>query len=164
MANKNNSNRNTILVVDDHSEKLAFYWRLFDEDAGARFDVLGESQPRRRRLLCHRLQNSFQFVEMFESMHRTGDRFPLCIVDLKMPGPDGLLDKLRGLAVSTQIRAIDPLIHIVVATSDPDIDGGEVTRRVGGSTHFFRTPFSPAQQEEFLTKVYALLGEWNANR
>lgn len=161
MANKN---KNSILVVDDHAEKLAFYWRLFDENEGVRFDVLGESQPRRRRLVCYRQQCSFQFVEMFESMHQAGDRYPVCIVDLKMPGPEGLPDEFRGLAVSAQVRAIDPLIHIVVVTSQPDIDGGEVIRRVGGSTHFFRIPFSPAQQEEFLTKVHALVDEWNANR
>jgi len=152
---------NTILIVDDDPEKLSYYWRLFEEDAGARFDVLGEGVPRRHRLLCHRLGDSFRFVQMFEAMHSSDHHFPLCIVDMRMPGPDGLIDELRGLTVSRSVREIDPEIHIVLATAKADIDGEDVCREVGGSTHFFRLPFAAAQEEEFVTKVHALVDEWN---
>lgn len=155
---------NTILVVDDNPDVLAYYWRLFEEDTGAKFDVLGETEPRRHRILCHRLGNSFQFVEMFKAMHHSDHRFPLCIVDMRMPGPDGLIDEKRGLTVSRQIRQVDSEIHIVIATSKPDIDGDEVRLEVGGSTHFFRTPFSPEQEEAFIVTVHALVDEWNEKR
>jgi CheY-like chemotaxis protein len=155
---------NTILIVDDDPEKLAYYWRLFEEDAGARFDVLGEGRPQRHRLLCHRLGDSFRFVEMFAEMHRMDHHFPLCIVDMRMPGSDGLIDELRGLAVSRRVREIDPVVHIVLATAKADVDDEEVCREVGGSTHFFRLPFGAAQEEAFVAKVHALVDDWNERR
>lgn len=156
-------NNNTILVVDDRPEKLAYMWRLFEDDAGTKFDVLGEGKPRRHRLLCHRLGDSFQFVEMFEAMHSHGpaSRFPLCIVDMMMPGTDRLIDEKRGVAVARQVREIDSEIHIVIITAKPDVDGEDVRRQVGGSTHFFRTPFGPEEEENFVLKVHELVDEWN---
>jgi CheY-like chemotaxis protein len=159
---------NTILIVDDdpRDEKLPYFFRLFDEDDGAKFDVLGDSQPRRHRLLCHRLGDSFQFLEMFEAMHRAepASRYPLCIIDMIMPGSDGLLDQLRGLHVARQVRGIDPEIHIVICTVKPDIDGEDICQQVGESTHFFRMPFGPEQEKEFVLKVHALVDEWNERR
>jgi CheY-like chemotaxis protein len=156
---------NTILVVDDEPESgLAYFFRLFDPGDGAKFDVLDEGGARRHRLLCHRLGDSFRFLEMFESMHRAGQYFPLCIADMRMPGPDGLIEELRGLAVARRVRDIDPEIHLVLVTAKPDIDGDAVCREVGGSTHFFQRPFSPAQEEAFVLKVHALVDAWNARR
>lgn len=155
---------NTILIVDDDPEKLAYFWRLFEVDEGVRFDVLGDNRPRRHRILCHRLGNSFQLLEMFEAMHRSDHRFPLCLIDMRMPGADGMIDDRRGLAVARRVREIDPEIHIVIATAKADIDGDDCCREVGGSTHFFRMPFGPAQEEEFVFKVHALVDEWNARR
>jgi CheY-like chemotaxis protein len=154
---------NTILVVDNEPDKLAYMWHLFEEDTGTKFDVLGEGSPRRHRLLCHRLGDSFQFVEMFQAMHNDGpaSRFPLCIVDMMMPGADRLIDENRGVAVAREVREIDPEIHIAIITSKADVDGEDVCRQVGGSTHFFRTPFSPEEEESFVLKVHALVDEWN---
>lgn len=158
------ASKNTILIVDDDPNVLAYYWRLFEEDASAKFDVLGDDQPRRHRLLCHRLGDSFQFVEMFEAMHGGDQRFPLCIIDLRMLGPDGLEDDLRGMEVSHRVRAIDPEIHIVIATANADVDGEDLCRQVGGSTHFFVKPSGPDEEERFVLKVHALVDAWNERR
>jgi CheY-like chemotaxis protein len=157
------ADKNTILVVDDDPEIRAYYWRIFEEDTGAKFDVLGDGQTRRHSLLCHRLDDSFKFLKMFEDMHQAGPatRFPLCIIDLKMLGEDGLLDELRGCAVAQRVREVDSSIHIVIATSKADIDGEDLCRKVGGSTHFFQTPFSLEQEEKFVLKVHELVDEWN---
>jgi hypothetical protein len=78
-----------------------------------------------------------------------------------MPGADRLIDENRGVAVAREVREIDPEIHIAIITSKADVDGEDVCRQVGGSTHFFRTPFSPEEEESFVLKVHALVDEWN---
>jgi CheY-like chemotaxis protein len=152
---------NTILIVDDDAEVLAYYWQLFEGDNGSQFDVLGESEPRRRRLLCHRLTDSWKFVEMFESMVRADRRHPLCIVDLQMPDENGRLDKRRGLQTAQQVREIDPDIHLVICTTASDVGLEEVREHVPGSTHFFRRPFSAEEENEFCLTVHGLVDEWN---
>jgi len=166
---KKNTNRNAILIVDDERELgsklgLAYFFHLFDQDGGEKFDVLGDGQIRPHRLLPHRWDCSFKFLEVFEAWHRDGECYPLCIVDMRMPDEDGLLDELRGYAVAQRVRELDPGIHIVIATVKSDIDGEDLCRKVGGSTHFFQTPFSLEQEEEFLLKVHALVDEWNERK
>jgi CheY-like chemotaxis protein len=155
---------NIILIVDDdheHEDNLAYFFRLFDDDRGAKFDILGGGQPRRPRLVPYRQDCPFKFLEFFEAAHLSGRRYPLCIVDMIMPDESGLLDELRGVTVSRRVREIDPEIHIVIATIKPDLDGEAICREVGGSTHFFQTPFSPEQEEAFVLKVHELMDEWN---
>lgn len=156
---------NTILIVDDdheHADNLAYFFRLFDEDRGEKFDILGRGQPRRPcRLVPYRQDCPVKFLEFFEAAHLSGRRYPLCIVDMIMPDESGLLDQLRGVAVSRRVREVDPEIHIVIATIKPDLDGETICREVGGSTHFFQTPFSPEQEEAFVLKVHELVDEWN---
>lgn len=170
MAGKNkNINRNAVLIVDDEHELgsklgLAYFFRLFDHDGGEKFDILGDRPANRRRLLPHRWDCSFKFLEVFEAFCRDGQRYPLCIVDMLMPDENGLIDELRGYAVAQRVRELDPGIHIVIATAKADIDGEDLCRKVGGSTHFFRTPFSAEQEEEFVLKVHALVDEWNERK
>jgi CheY-like chemotaxis protein len=152
---------NTILIVDDDPQVLAYYWQLFEGDDGAKFDVLGEDRPRRHRLLCHRLGDSVKFVEMFDGMVRMDRRHPLCIIDMQMPGEDGRLDKRRGLQTARRVREIDPGIHIVICTAAPDVGPEEVREHVTGSAHFFRRPFSPEQESEFCLTIHGLVDEWN---
>lgn len=154
-------NNNTILIVDDDPGVLAYYWQLFEGDEGVKFDILGDTRPRRHRLLCHRLGNAVKFVEMFESMIRTDRRHPLCIIDLQMPGEDGRLDRRRGLHTAQRVREIDPEIHIVICTAATDVGAEEVREHVPGSAHFFRRPFSPDQESEFCLAVHGLVDEWN---
>lgn len=170
MAEKNkNISRNTILIVDDERELgtklgLAYFFRLFDQDGGEKFDILGDRPPKRRRLLLHRWDCSFKFLEVFEAFCRDGQRYPLCIVDMRMPDENDLIDELRGYAVAQRVRELDPGIHIVIATAKADIDGEDLCRKVGGSTHFFQTPFSLEQEDEFVLKVHALVDEWNERK
>jgi CheY-like chemotaxis protein len=152
---------NTILIVDDDPQVLAYYWELFEGDEGSQFDVLGESSPRRHRLLCHRLADSVKFVEMFESMVRADRLHPLCIVDLAMPDENGRLDKRHGLQTARRVREIDPDIHIVICTAASDVGLEEVREHVPGSAHFFRRPFSAEEESEFCLTVHGLVDEWN---
>ena len=60
----------------------------------------------------------------------------------------------RRLA-SAQLR---PLLGEYLAEG---IDGEDLCRKVGGSTHFFQTTFSLEQEEKFVLKVHELVDEWN---
>ncbi len=152
---------NTILIVDDDQEVLAYYWQLFEGDNGSQFDVLGESKPRQHRLSCYRLKDASKFVEMFESMVRADQRYPLCIIDLQMRDENGRLDRRLGLQTARRVREMDPEIHIVICTANSDVGLEEVREQVPGSAHYFRRPFSTEEETEFCLTVHGLVDEWN---
>lgn len=155
---------NTILIVDDDLELLAYYWKLFEAVESSEFDILAANSSQKagaprvhRRLLCHRLGDSFKFVEMFEKMVHSGVRYPLCIIDMRMPGEDGKIDNRRGMHTAKRVRELDPDIHIVICTAY-DFDGDEICAQIGSRAHFRQRPF---EEEEFCALVHSLVDQWN---
>lgn len=154
----------TILIVDDDPERLAYYFNLLEAGDLSSLDILGQgdvTEPKRWHPTL-RQQNPLQFDGMFEKMTRDGFHHPLCIIDMRMPdSPGGPIDTRRGLRTAKHVRELDPRIHIMVCTADPDIDGDEVVREIGGSAHFFRLPFRDGEEQEFCGKVRRLVDDWN---
>lgn len=152
----------TILIVDDDPERLAYYFNLLEVDDISALDILGGQPAPKRWHPTLRQQDPLKFDGMFEGMVRDEFFYPLCIIDMRMPeSPGGPINERRGLQTARRVRELDPDIHIMVCTADPDIEAGEILGEVGGSTHFFRLPFDDAQEREFCGKVRELVDEWN---
>lgn len=157
---------NTILIIDDDREVLAYYFKLFEVEDMSSFDILGEKGTSTRRWKpTIRHYDPDKFDEMFESMVSNGFFYPLCIIDLRMPvPPDYQIDPRRGVATAIHVRGLDPAIHIIICTADPEANGPELMAQVGGSTHFFRLPFGDHEEERFCGKVRELIDVWNEGR
>jgi len=152
----------TILIVNDRHEILAYFFNLFESGELGSFDILGDAgKPSHRWHPTIRHIDPLKFDEMFEAMVRSGNTYPLCIIDMQMPGADGKLDDQRGLVSARRARELDPRIHIMICTHLPFFDGAELVASVGGSTHFFRMPFSGEQEQEFCRRVRDLIDDWN---
>jgi len=160
--------RNTILVVDDHPQRVGFYWQILNDDP-EEFSPLPPQNdtPRQRDLVLHPLGDFSQFEAMFRQMVECGDRYPLCIVDMQLWKPDGRSDNRRGFQTIRLVRELDPDINILVATHLPEgsVDLEDVRAAGGDKSFLFRMPMSDqSQQEDFRSTVIRLIDDWNAEQ
>ncbi|MEN9307026.1 MAG: Phytochrome-like protein cph2, partial [Fibrobacterota bacterium] len=104
----------TILVVDDDPAVLEFYQKIFRSEQASDFDILGtESVNKGRSLQCRTFLAPGELLKWYSRTVAGGEVSPLCIVDMRMPGIDGL-DTALGL------REIDPDIEIILCSAYSD--------------------------------------------
>ena len=145
----------TILIVDDDLGILEFYRKIFSPSGGREFDILG-SQPAGPGpgLTVRTFSNPLEVLEEYERAVKAGDRYPLCIMDMRMP-------VFNGLAAAVQLRELDPEINIVICTAYSDVPINEVRSQLLNSVYFVRKPFVV---EELLLLVDSVVGHWNTQQ
>ncbi len=145
----------TVLIVDDDPEILAFYRKIFDRPAAADFDILGEDTPTEAAALtCRTFSNPLEFLKDYEETRAAGERYPLCVLDMRMP-------ILNGMATALRLREIDPDISIIICTAFSDVPVEEIRARLGGGVFFVRKPFVAA---EFSLLVHSVVGYWSSRQ
>ncbi|MEN9309830.1 MAG: putative sensory/regulatory protein RpfC [Fibrobacterota bacterium] len=145
----------TILVVDDDPAVLEFYQKIFRSEQASDFDILGtESVNKGRSLQCRTFQAPAELLKWYSRTVAGGEVSPLCIVDMRMPGIDGL-DTALGL------REIDPDIEIILCSAYSDKSVAEMQARLHDAFYFVRKPFTP---DEFLLLVDSLCVSWGRQR
>lgn len=157
------TDKNTILVVDDDPKLFGFYWQIFNEDPDE-FSVLPreENAVRAHPLVPHSLGDFAKFEEMFRQMTSRGERYPLCIVDMRLEKAN---DNRRGFETARMVRELDPEISIVVATHLPDIELEDLRQVLGDNAFLFRLPLlDEARKSEFRETVHLLVDRWNAKQ
>jgi len=145
----------TILIVDDDLEILAFYRKIFSPPGGSGFDVLtppdAASCPGLTPLT---FSNPLELLKEYEQAVDAGLRYPLCIMDMRMP-------ILNGLATAVRMRKLDPEINIVICTAFSDVPLDEIRSELRNEVFFVRKPFVA---EEFLLLIHSLVGHWNTQQ
>ena len=152
---------NTVLIVDDDPDILAYYWKIFATDDASEFDILGdqglpagESKLVCHQLICHRYTDPLKFLHAFEKMAKSDVRHPVCIIDMRMPA-------LNGFETALRVRALDPDISIIICTAYTDMDPAEIRANLSGSVFFVRKPFVAV---ELYMMVHSLVDSWNAKQ
>jgi PAS domain S-box-containing protein len=142
-----------VLIVDDDLEVLKFYRRIFSAAAGADFDILGRAAPAGPVLKvgCRAYSDPATMVADYRRAFVEGMRQPLCIVDMRMPGQNGLV-------TAEQMREIDPDMDILICSAAGDFTPEEIHRRLGGRVFFVRKPFDAG---EFSLMVQSLVDYWD---
>ena len=142
-----------VLIVDDDLEVLKFYRRIFSAAAGADFDILGcaDRADPVLKVGCRAYSDPATMVADYRRAFAEGMRQPLCIVDMRMPGQNGLV-------TAEQMRAIDPDIDILICSAAGDFTPEEIRRRLGGHVFFVRKPFDAG---EFSLMVQSLVDSWD---
>jgi len=146
---------NTILICDDDPEILGFYRKLFSPSKAPEFDILGSQvSTRPPDLACLTFSDPRELIKEYERSVKSGDRHPLCIMDMRMP-------VLSGLAAAIQMRTIDPEINVVICSAFSDVSLSEIRSSLHQEVFFVRKPFVP---EEFSLLIHSLAGHWNTQR
>jgi PAS domain S-box-containing protein len=145
----------TILIVDDDTEILEFYRKLFAPSGDQELDILGMPPcAPGHGLTVRAFSNPLEVLEEYERAVKAGERYPLCIMDMRMP-------VLNGLAAAVRMRELDPEINIVICTAFSDVPINEVRAQLHNEVFFVRKPFVV---EEFQLLIHSLVGHWNTQQ
>lgn len=87
------------------------------------------------------------FIKHFEEK----TRIPLVILDVLMPGMD-------GITTAKEIRKIDPNVMIIFISGAPNLDQEKIREELQHDNYYLRKPID---SDEFLSMVESLIKNWN---
>jgi len=164
--NKINSELFRVLAVDDEESILELYRQVLSRkgrdkkrasemsDLEARLFGKPQSEPASAFFfdltVC---RQGDEAIEKVKDSIIEGRPFALVLLDIRMPpGPD-------GVAAAEAIRALDPMIEILIVTGYSDIDPAEIANRVSPPHKllYIQKPFHPQEIYQF---VCTLCSKW----
>jgi CheY-like chemotaxis protein len=117
------------------------------DDSGTMRRIIG----RAIQVLGHEMLEAGNGLEALELLAKEGQNIALVILDVNMPGLDGMETLIR-------IKADPELKAIPVMMLTTDSDRGRIIQAVqAGAANYLTKPFS---QEDLLTKIASCLGEF----
>lgn len=140
----------SILIVEDDPAVLDIYRRIFSADQTFDLPSFGTASAGREPLSCIAYTDARKAVQDYRDMFDSGNRVPLCILDMRMTTQN-------GLDTAEQLRAIDRDIDIVISTAYNDFGIEEIRSRLGDRVFFVRKPFD---YDEILLMAESLVDSW----
>jgi len=130
-----------IFIADDEFDILEVYETLLIEEEDPLKYCL-ETFPSGNLLL-----------EYLVGFYEKGNKLPLCILDMRMPG-------LSGLETAEEVRKIDPDVVIIIVTAYDDRSGSDIRKSLNKDIYYIKKPIN---YEEFYCLVTSLIKSWNRN-
>ncbi len=149
-----NGFRGTVLIADDDPGIQDYYRKIFSVGEGSDFDLLGESESAAKagpELDCRVFAGGDELVSWYFHELAQGRTCPLCILDMRMPG-------MNGLDAAQRLRAMDPALEIVLCTAFADVSLEQIRERLHTGFYYVRKPFA---RGEFYLLVQSLVLAWN---
>ncbi len=138
-----------ILVADDSKSLLTLYKHIFMRKQD-NFDFF-ERDVQDIDFTLDTFDNGTALLEYFSSEYKKGNRIPVCILDMRMPGID-------GLTAARELREIDHDVIIIIVTAFSDISPDKLKDSLKHDIYYVKKPFN---REEFYILVDSLMKVWN---
>jgi PAS domain S-box-containing protein len=143
-----------IFIVDDDTSILDYYRKIFSPSFDE-FDILGgEKNKSGDEVVLQLFAKPVGLLSYFSSAHQSGQRFPLCILDMRMP-------ELNGLETALRLREQDPDINIIICSAYSDATTSVIKQKLDNRVFFVHKPFAP---DEFKLLVFSILREWEGKQ
>jgi len=144
-----------IMLVDDDPAILSFYRKILDSAEGDELDLLGETRDGPALELSHKAFPDAQDMLVWYAQRLAGgQKCPLAVLDIRMPG-------ISGVEAAKRLRAMDPEIELVLCSAFSDHTIAEIRKALGNTFHFVRKPFA---HEEFHLLLQSLCTSWAHKR
>jgi len=151
-----------VLVVDDDAAVLSLYETILAPSAPPQiflenpelFPTASTSIGNHHFELTVASQGQ-ESLELAEESRQQGRPFAVAFVDVRMP------PGMDGLETARRLRAIDPQLHIVIASAYSDYQPSAFRRAVHDRLFFMRKPFIP---EEIEHMAYNACANWNRDQ
>lgn len=137
-----------VLIADDDARLLEYYRGIFERDNS--LDFLSP-EGADDELDVHSFPDGAPLVDFFLSEYARGERIPLCLLDMRMKTMD-------GLTAAETIRAVDPMVIIIIITAYSDVTPVEIRGRLSEDIYYVKKPFN---EDELYSLVASLLKNWN---
>ncbi|MEQ8188967.1 MAG: response regulator [Candidatus Eremiobacterota bacterium] len=141
-----------ILVADDSKSLLTLYKHIFTRKQD-NFDFF-ERDVRDIDFTLDTFDNGTDLLKYFSSAYKRGKRIPVCILDMRMPGID-------GLTAARELRQIDQDVIIIIVTAFSDISPDKLRDSLKHDIYYVKKPFN---REEFYLLVDSLIKVWNRTK
>ncbi len=127
-----------ILIADDSKTILNIYKIILrgDEEEGFNIQTFLEGKS---------------LLDYFKKEYESGNRIPLCILDIDMPVMD-------GLTAAGEIRKIDGDVIIIIVTAMSDISLNMIKENLHDNIYYIKKPFN---NQEILCLITSLVAGWN---
>ena len=138
-----------ILIADDEPKILQVYKVMFStkEKEISFFEEFETSDG----LKISMFLDGDILLDSFKTFYENDERIPLVILDIMMPG-------MNGIEVAKEIRKIDPDVMIIFITGVREKYSLEVRDALDRDIYFLR---KPVNSDEFLSLIVSLLKNWN---
>ena len=117
------------LIIDDHPASIAILKNMLDEVCECFVTTRGQKG-----------------IELFEYAYKNGVPFEVVLLDIIMPGLDGIetLKKIRTIEASYRVSSDPPgkLARIIMQTSSEDPQDYESSHMEGNCSGFINKPYS----------------------
>ncbi len=131
-----------ILVADDSKSLLTLYKHIFMRKQD-NFDFF-ERDVKDVDYTLDTFDNGTALLEYFSFEYKKGNRIPICILDMRMPGID-------GLTAARKLREIDHDVIIIIVTAFSDISPDRLKDSLKHDIYYVKKPFKE--------KSFILLGD-----
>lgn len=143
--------RGTVLIADDDPGIQDYYRKIFGSDSSA-YDLLAEPVHKDGPDLdCRVFGSGDELVAWYFHELAEGRSSPVCILDMRMPG-------MNGMETASRLRAIDPCLEIVLCSAYGDVTIEQIRARLHDGFYYVSKPFS---RGEFFLLVQSLAIGWN---
>ena len=143
MYNKN------IFIADDDKNLLEIYESILTTKAL----TTSLKEKKSKDFIIKTFVDGQYLFEYFKIEYETGNRVPLCILDMKMP-------RMDGLETARSVRVIDPDVIIIIVTAYEDITLKTIKANLEKDIYYIKKPFN---KEELYCLVDSLIKGWNKN-
>ena len=138
-----------ILVADDNKNILKAYKALFKNRV--KENSLGDKIE--EGFYFETFENGKFLLDYFKSEFEKGNRYSLCLLDMRMPVMD-------GLKTARELRKIDRDVIIIIVTAYSDVSPEGIKESLKEDIYYIRKPF---KNEELYCLVDSLVKGWNKN-
>jgi diguanylate cyclase (GGDEF)-like protein len=161
-----------ILIVDDEPAMHDSYRQCFGASRGGKqeaalsamaAELFGDDEEApappeadERIFDCAHFMQGLDAVGAVEDAIRTGNRFSVAFIDVRMP------PGIDGKETARRIRALDPDINLVIVTGYSDFSPLDISRAAGPADKIFYIA-KPFQAEEVVQTASALSSRWHVD-
>ncbi len=140
-----------ILIADDDRNFLDIYTYIFTRQK--ELGLSSEEESTEEYFTVETFPDGKYLFEYFKDEYEKGSRFPLCILDMKMP-------RMDGLQTAEEIRKIDSEVIIILVTGY-DVSLIKIKENLRKDIYYVKKPFN---KEELYCLVESLVKGWNKNQ
>jgi len=144
---------NTIFALDDEPVILDLYKNILGSSKRERLNFFSalEDTSEQYSFDLHTFETGEEYLEELERFYAAGNRLPLCLLDMRLPGK-------HGLDVAKETRKIDSEIAIIIITAYSDYSVKELIAQLEHNVYYLHKPF---RDDELFLLIVSSLKNWN---
>lgn len=145
-----------VFALDDEREILDSYETLLGLSAQDGLDFFSrlEEDEAQESFLLETFTSGESYIERLEALYAEGEKLPLAILDMRLPGK-------HGLDIAKETREIDKDITIIIVSAYADHSAKELSAALDENIYYLHKPY---REDELYLLINSSIKQWNNNK